>query len=113
MSATYKISAIPELYTEGEYKGKLRGVTFTASSPHDTMEWFTRNCGQFETAFARIMAPELAKVMVTSLMHNDAIDFPALYHKQQFARGFMFEWSPVYLVAPSAFAFHVSFGSQA
>lgn len=105
MPEKYRISATPSLYTEGEFKGKLRGVTFTATTADDNREWFTRNCGQFEEAFSRILAPALANGIVVSLMRGETVAFPDLYFEQQFARGFMFEWTPVYSVVPPAFAF--------
>jgi hypothetical protein len=106
MAETYKIAAVPSLYTEGEHQGKLKGVTFTATSTCDTVQWFTKNCGQFETAFSKIVAPGLAKLIAVSLKQGDEVEFPGRYREEQFAQGFMFEWSPVYLVAPPQFAFN-------
>jgi hypothetical protein len=100
MTGTYKISAKPSLYPEGEYQGKLRGVTFTAASSTEKREWFSTNRGQFETAFSEIMPHGLAKVIVESLMHGDEVEFPDLYREDQFERGFLFEWSPVHLIVP-------------
>jgi hypothetical protein len=105
MAETYKITAVPSLYTEGEHQGKLKGVTFTATSESDTMEWFSKNCGQFESAFAKIVAPGMARPIIVSLMQGDQVEFPGRYREEEFARGFMFEWSPVYLVAPPQFAY--------
>jgi hypothetical protein len=105
MAATYRITATPSLYTQGEHQGKLKGVTFTASSPYDTREWFSKNCGQFQEAFAKILDSGMATVIASSLAQGDVVEFPGLYEEHQFARGFMFEWSPVYFVAPPRFAF--------
>jgi hypothetical protein len=104
MAGTYRISAVPVLYTEGNFRGKLKGVSFTAASPMDTKEWFANNCGQFELVFSKIMPRSLAQVIVSSLMHGDDAELPGLYEESQFERGFLFEWTPVHLVAPPQFA---------
>jgi hypothetical protein len=96
----YKITATPSFYTEGEYEGKLKSVTFTAISENDTRQWFAKNCGHFEKAFLRIMSPSLAKVMVDALTEGDEVELPGYYLEYQFEQGFLFEWSPVYLVLP-------------
>jgi hypothetical protein len=41
--------------------------------------------------------------MVAALTHGDDIEFPGAYPEYQFARGFLFEWSPIYLVLPPIF----------
>lgn len=103
MAESYKISATPSLYPAGEYEGKLKSVTFTATSQNDTRQWFAKNCGHFETAFGRIMPHSLAKSMVAHLTNGDEVEFPGVYLEYQFAQGFLFEWSPVYLVLPPIF----------
>jgi len=108
MAERYKLSAIPELFTEGEYKGKLRGVTFTAIATRDETDpivWFTRNRGQFESAFGKIMNSDLAEAIHAALMQGRQVEFPGLYEECQFARGFMFEWSPIYFVTPPMYAY--------
>lgn len=100
MPPTYTISAAPTLFTEGAYRGKLKGVTFTAVAANEMRQWFTRNCGQFETTFTRIMPSSIARTLVEALMHGDDIEFPGTYREDQFERGFVFEWSPVYFVVP-------------
>jgi hypothetical protein len=109
MAETYKISAVPVLYSTGDFKGKLKGVSFTAASPMDTKEWFGANCGQFELAFSKIMPRSLAQAIVASLMHGDDVELPGLYYEYQFERGFLFEWSPVYLVAPPQYPYEQAF----
>lgn len=104
MAGTYRISAVPVLHTQGDFKGKLKGISFTAVSPTDTKEWFANNCGQFELVFSKIMPRALAQVIVGSLMRGDDAELPALYEEWQFERGFLFEWTPVYLVAPPQYA---------
>src|SRR4051812_28570214 len=103
MNGTYRISAVPVLHTEGEYHGKLKRVIFTASSETDTREWFANNCGQFESAFSRIMPAGMARIILSSLLEGDQVELPGLYREEQFARGFLYEWSPVYFVAPPQF----------
>ncbi|HEY4380951.1 MAG TPA: hypothetical protein VGN01_11435 [Acidobacteriaceae bacterium] len=104
MAASYRISAAPLLHTQGDFNGKLKGVSFTAVSPTDTREWFANNCGQFELVFSKIMPRNLAQVIVASLMHGDDVELPGLYDEWQFERGFLFEWTPVYLVTPQPYA---------
>jgi hypothetical protein len=109
MAGTYKISATPLLHTEGDFKGKLKGVSFTAASPSQTHEWFSNNCGQFELAFSRIMPAGAARIVVASLMHGDDVEFPGLYDDEQFEQGFLFEWSPVHFVVPPHYAHESAF----
>jgi hypothetical protein len=104
MAGTYKISATPLIHSTGDFKGKLKGVSFTAVSPANTIEWFSNNCGQFELAFSRIMPRCLAQVIVASLMHGDDVELPGFYEESQFESGFIFEWSPVHFVVPPQFA---------
>ncbi len=103
MAEAYKISATPTLYPVGEYEGKLKSVTFNAVSQNDTQQWFAKNCGHFEKAFGKIMPPSLAHTLVEALDHGDEVEFPGFYADYQFARGFLFEWTPVYLVLPPIF----------
>jgi hypothetical protein len=103
MAELYKISATPTLYTDGEYQGKLKRVTFTAVSANDTRQWPAKNCGHFEDAFTKIMPASIAGILVESLMHGDEVEFPGAYFEYQFAQGFLFEWSPIYLVLPPIF----------
>jgi hypothetical protein len=104
MAGTYRISATPLLHTEGNFRGKLKGVSFIAASPKQTHEWYSNNCGQFELAFSKIMPLSLARVIVASLMHGDDVEFPGLYEEEAFEQGFLFEWSPMHLVVPPHFA---------
>ena len=104
MAGNYRITATPLLHSGGDFKGKLKGVSFTAASPSNTVEWFSNNCGQFELAFSRIMPRSLAHVIVASLTHGDDVEMPGLYDESQFESGFIFEWSPVHLVVPPQFA---------
>jgi len=104
MAETYKISAVPVLFPEGEFAGKLKGVTFRAVSATESRHWFTRNCGQFETAVSRIMHPSMARVMVATLTHGNHVELPGEYQEAQFERGFLLEWTPVHLVLPPQFA---------
>ena len=109
MAGTYKISATPLLHADGNFKGKLKGVSFIAASPMQTHEWYSNNCGQFELMFSRIMPASLARVIVASLMHGDEVEFPGFYVEEAFERGFLFEWSPVHLVLSPRFAHEGSY----
>jgi hypothetical protein len=103
MTGTYKITATPMLHPEGEYAGKLKRVIFTATSPMDKREWFANNCGQFEDVFTRIMPVGVARAIVAALLDGKDAEFPGLYREDEFERGFSFERSPIYQVAPSMF----------
>jgi hypothetical protein len=103
MAGSYRISATPVLHSSGDFRGKLKGVSFTAASPTDTKEWFSNNCGQFELAFSKIMPASLARVIVIALTHGDDVEFPGLYAEQEFECGFLFEWPAVHLTLPPIF----------
>jgi len=103
MSGLYRISATPLLHSRGDFKGKLKGVSFMAASPTDTKEWFSNNCGQFELAFSRIMTRALAGLIVDALKHGDDVEFPGLYSEQDFDSGFLFEWPAVHLTLPAIY----------
>jgi len=100
MAERYIISAAPTLFSEGEYAGKLKGVTFTAASRTGTRQWFTKNCGQFEAEFGKIMVRGVARSLAAALLRGEDVELPGEYSEPQFERGFTFEWSPIYLVAP-------------
>jgi len=102
MHGTYRISATPLLFAEGSFRGKLKGVSFTAVSGDDTKEWYANNCGQFELAFSRVMPRRLAQALVVALVHGDDVELPGLYALSEFEGGFVFEWSPVHFVVPPA-----------
>jgi hypothetical protein len=104
MAGTYKISAIPLLYTRGTFEGKLQGASFTAVSPSDTKEWFTNNCGQFELEFSKLMPMPVARAMVAALMHGDEVELPGFYEEERFERGFIFEWPMAHFMTASQFA---------
>jgi hypothetical protein len=99
MAGGYRISATPEIKD-----GNLQGVAFTAESAQGRHEWFTRNCGQFPVVFARVMPANVARVLLQSLEHGDAIEFPSRYNEEEFDRQFAFEWSPVHFLRPQQFA---------
>ena len=107
MAELFRLYAAPELFIDGEYKGKLKGVNFTATSADNTstVEWFARNRGQLEKAFSKIMHPDIARLMHLSLTQGHGVEFPGVYQEFEFARGFMFEWSPIYFVTPPTYAY--------
>ena len=104
MAGTYRISAIPMLYSRGNFAGKLQGASFTAVSPSDTREWFTNNCGQFELEFSKVMPLPIARILVASLKRGDEVELPGLYASRQFERGFIFEWPAADFLEPLRFA---------
>jgi len=103
MTGTYTITAAPMLHTQGEYAGKLKRVIFKAIAGTDKREWFSNNCGQFETVFTRIMPAGVAREIVAALTQGKEVEFPVLYREDEFERGFSFEWSPIYLVVPPVY----------
>ena len=100
MAESYRISAVPLLYTEGEHRGRLNGVTFTATSATDKIEWFTIDCGHFEDAFTRVLSRSRARSIVAALMEGDALELPGAYRKEQFERRFTYEWQAPHFVRP-------------
>jgi hypothetical protein len=46
------------------------------------------------------MPESIALFLVAALTHGDEVEFPGTYFEYHFAQGFLFEWSPVYLVLP-------------
>jgi hypothetical protein len=94
MIGTYKLSAKPSRILHGACKGQLQSVEFTAASPVETLRWFALNCGQFERVFARLLAENASVDIVEALTRGEEIEFPGLYEKEEFARGFHCERSP-------------------
>jgi hypothetical protein len=109
MAGTYRIFAIPLLYSYGPFEGKLQGVSFTAVSPIDIKEWFANNCGQFELEFSKLMPLTTARNLTTSLMRGSEIELPALYEERQFEHGFIFEWPVAHDTSASQFAHQQTF----
>jgi hypothetical protein len=89
MARTYKLTATPFLFIEGEFKGKMRNVTFIAQSPTQTKRWFATDFGHFEAAFSDLVGVDVAKKMVAALHRGEDIEFPNLYEKEQFDYGFI------------------------
>jgi hypothetical protein len=104
MAGTFKISAIPVLHSQGAFKGKLKGVSFMAVSPANTVEWFANNCGQFELEFSKLMPRSLAHIFVAALMHGDDVELPGWYDKKYFEHGFLFQWTTIQPAEPSYYA---------
>lgn len=86
---TYTLLAAPILFTHGQFKGKLKGVTFSAISSEDTKQWLTINCGQFQRSFSKLIPASLAEQMVDALTRGDNVEFPGLYQEEQFVDGFV------------------------
>jgi hypothetical protein len=104
MAGTFKISAIPVLHSQGAFKGKLKGVSFTAVSPTNTVEWFANNCGQFELEFSKLMPRGLAHIIVAALLHGDDVELPGWYDGANFEHGFLFQWTPMHFADPTQYA---------
>jgi len=85
---TYKLSAKPSLIAEGEFKGKLLSVVFIATSPGEAVRWFAINCGQFESAFSKLIPSGLATEMVDALTRGEAIVFPGIKKKSSLTAAF-------------------------
>ena len=102
MAETYNLAATPFLFPEGEFKGRLKGVSFRATSATGTKNWFAINCGQFPRVFRKLIPSESADEIMIALMQGEGTEFPGLYQMEQFDHGFHYEWSPVYFeVDPS------------
>jgi len=95
---TYQLSAKPYRNTEGEFKGKLEGVMFIATSSSSTQQWFAINCGQLEKDFGALVSDDLATEIVAALTRGDEIDFPNRFRQEQLDRGFHYEGSPVHFI---------------
>ena len=108
MDTEYKLMATPSLIADGEFKGELKGIWFRAASLSNAQEWFVVNCGQFERAFGKLVPPRLAEAMVAMLTAGQPVDFPQLYHEEQFEGGFHYGWCPVHFAPPELDASHQS-----
>ena len=98
--ATYKLSAKPLLISEGEFKGELLRVTFTANCANGTLRWIALNCGQFDGAFTKMIPHEWAAEIVEALTGGKETEFPGLYRLEQFSGGFRSKWSHVHSALP-------------
>jgi hypothetical protein len=95
---TYQLSAKPYITAEGEFKGKLEGVMFIATSSIRTQQWFAINCGQLEKDFGALVSHEVATEIVAALDRGDNVDFPSPLRQEQFDRGFHYKGSPVHFI---------------
>lgn len=84
MASAYKLTATPFLFVDGQFKGEMRNVTFTAQSPTETERWFAINCGQFERAFSDLVGVNAARQMMSALSRGEDIEFPDLYQMEEF-----------------------------
>jgi hypothetical protein len=90
MVETYTLAAKPFLVRDGKFKGELQSVAFFATSPTETIQWFVINCGQFEQAFGELISANSAADILDSLSRGEEVEFPGLYQREQFDRGFHF-----------------------
>ena len=98
MAESYKVSAEPLLYTEGDHKGRLNGVFFTATSGTEKITWFTVDRGHFEDVFTRVLSRGRARSLVASLMEGDNVELPDVYRKEQFDDHFAYGWKAPHFV---------------
>jgi len=97
-SGTYRLSAKPYLTAEGEFKGHLEGVLFTATSSTRVRQWFAISCGQLEKDFRALVPQELAVEMMAALNQGADINFPDSFQQEQLDRSFHYEGSPVHFI---------------
>lgn len=90
MPEEYKLAASPILFSEGQFKGKLRCVAFSATSTSEARLWLAVNCGQFRRSFTKLVPDELAGAMVAALVRGDSIEFPGLRQEEEFDCGFAY-----------------------
>jgi hypothetical protein len=64
MAEPFKLTAIPDLLPEGEFKGHLETVTFIAANGEQRHKWWAVNVGTFESDFRKIVSPEMAQHVV-------------------------------------------------
>ena len=83
MPPIFKLVAIPSLLIEGDFRGHLETVTFVATSDGESREWWSVNAGTYETDFAKIVSPELARDIVSRLREGETVEFPNRYELQE------------------------------
>lgn len=88
MPPMYKLTAIPSLLLEGDFKGHLETVTFVATSEIDTRKWWSVNSGSYERDFAKIVSQELSSDIVSRLREGETVEFPNRYELEQIEVGF-------------------------
>jgi hypothetical protein len=94
MTGDCRLSAKPSLIAEGEYTGELERVAFIATSATSSKQWFVINCGQFESAFGKLLPHGVATEMVDALTRGEGVEFPGMYPPEAFRDGFHYKWSP-------------------
>ena len=85
---TYTLFAIPSIFATGTYEGELKGITFIAQSPAQTLRWFVLNCGQFDHVLAEILPPGTLEDVLRTLRWGKSLILPGSYRAEQFDRGF-------------------------
>jgi hypothetical protein len=84
------------------FEGQLKSVAFVAASPAETIRWFVVNCGQLQQAFSQFLPDEAAEAIVEALSRGETVQFPGLYHREQFSSGFHNPWSPTSTRKPNS-----------
>jgi hypothetical protein len=88
MAPIYKLTAEPFLLTEGEFKGHLETVSFTATSGEQTHRWQSVNTGTYVEDFSKIVSPELSQDIVNRLLEGRTVEFPNHYELDQLRNEF-------------------------
>jgi hypothetical protein len=88
MAPIYKLTAEPFLLTEGEFKGHLETVAFTATSGEQTHRWQSVNTGTYVDDFSKIVSPELSQDIVNRLLEGSTVEFPNHYELDQLRNEF-------------------------
>jgi len=79
MAATFTLTAIPCLLSEGEDKGHLEFVTFVASDGGYSKKWTSTNIGTYAWDFAKIIPHGNAVMILERLRRGHAVQFPGLF----------------------------------
>ena len=79
MAATFTLTAIPRLLTEGDHKGHLEYVTFVATDRGYSKKWTATNIGTFVEDFTRIVLARNAQDILRRLREGEIVMFPGLY----------------------------------
>ena len=88
LNPKYTLFAIPSLFAAGPYRGEIEGITFIAQSTQKTVRWFAVNCGQFDNAFAELLAFDAAWRLMGTLRTGASVHLPGTYRVEQFDTGF-------------------------
>ena len=83
MSATYSLTAIPWLMTDGVNKGHLEYVLFVARNGMETYKWSSTNGSTFVEYLKQLVAPDKAMDIYARLRRGEPVRFPARFDVKQ------------------------------